>query len=104
MISWNKHHGTKQFYHQICVLSALLDHDGILLKVLFENFKGVGVELGNVSYALEQERVGVFACTSYQLCELTLSSHHISISLVCCEVNCKGNELFANGLLGAMDN
>lgn len=103
-ISWDINHRSKQFQHQISVLAALLHHNSIILKMCDKNLVTIRVKLRNISYTFEQQSVTKLTSSCYQLIELSISSQHVCISLICGKINRQSNKFLAYNWLWAMDN
>jgi hypothetical protein len=73
VVSWDVHHGTEQFQHQVGVLATLLDHHSVVFQVLNEGIVAARVELRNVPDAFEQQSVSKFASSSNHFIQLTIA-------------------------------
>ena len=76
------HHGTEEFNLQICVFSAVLRHNDVLLEVALKSLDGRWRKLGDVATHLEKEGIVKFDRTVNQLIKLLILSETLGITTV----------------------
>jgi hypothetical protein len=91
LVGGNVDHGAQELKHEISVFSTLLNHDCVAFKMKNECVMAVRIKLGNISYAFEKKSVSKFTSSGDKFIKLTITSQHISISLISSQVNCQGN-------------
>jgi hypothetical protein len=64
----------------------------------------IRVKLRDISYTFEQQSVSKLTSSCYQLIELSISSQHVGIPLICGQINRQSNKFLANNWLRAMNN
>lgn len=96
-------HGSEKLKHKICIFSALLNHHGVVFKMLLESILAVWIELSDVPDALEKKGVSKFTSPGNEVIQLTIACEHLCVSLIRCQVDSKANQLLANYRLGAVN-
>jgi hypothetical protein len=103
VVGWNIDHRAQQFKHEIRIFSALLDHHCVVLQMLDKSLIATGVELRDISYALEQEGVAELAGTRNHLIKLPIGGEHLCVTLVRGQVHSQGDQLLAHDGLRTVD-
>jgi hypothetical protein len=75
-------HGAEELYLQICIFSAVLRHNDVLLEVALKSLNGRWCKLGYVTAHLEKEGVVKLDCSINQLIKLLILSKTLSITTV----------------------
>ena len=75
-------HGAEELNLQICVFSAVLRHNDVLLEVALKSLNGRWRKLGDVATHLEKEGIVKLDCTVNQLIKLLVLSKTLGIATV----------------------
>ena len=67
VVSRNVYHSSEQLKHEICVLATLLDHHGVVFKMLLKSVLAVWVKLSDISNAFEKKGIPEFTSSSNQI-------------------------------------
>jgi hypothetical protein len=63
----------------------------------------IWVKLRDISNTFEQESIAKLTCSCYQLIKLSISSKHIGVSLVGCQIDRQCNKFLSYNWFWAMD-
>jgi hypothetical protein len=83
LVSVHVNHGAEELNLQICVFSAVLRHNDVLLEVALKSLDGRWRKLGDVAAHLEKEGVVKLDCTVNQFIKLLVLSETLGITTVC---------------------
>ena len=97
------HHGTEKFNLQICVFSAVLRHNDVLLEVALKSLYGRWRKLGDVATHFEKEGVVKLDCTVNQFIKLLVLGETLRITTVRREIDGKCNQLLPNDRFWAVN-
>ena len=82
LVSVHVNHGAEELNLQICVFSAVLRHNDILLEVPLKSLYGRRRKLGDVATHLEKECVVKLDCTVNELIKLLVLCETLGITTV----------------------